>query len=76
MEILLFVVGFIVYIAERLALCLMLYMLLSFTLSVIEEPLRRLHRWVLLRVAGLRWVRDAVQFWTALRLVRRQIVMP
>ena len=55
MEILLLIVGFIVYIAERLALCLMLYMLLSFTLSVIEEPLRRFHHYVLLRVRNLRW---------------------
>jgi hypothetical protein len=74
MELVLLIVGFIVFVAERLALCLMLYMLLTWTLSIIEEPLRRLHRWMLLKVSGLRWVREAVQFWSALRLVRRQLI--
>ena len=74
MELITLIVGFIVFIAERLALCLMLYMLLSWTLAIVEQPLRRLHRWVLDTVSRLRWVREAVQFWTALRLVRRQIM--
>lgn len=74
MEIIVLIVGFIVFIAERLALCLMLYMLLTWALSIFEQPLRRLHRRVLDIVSGLRWVREAVQFWTALRLVRRQLV--
>jgi hypothetical protein len=74
MAILLLIVGYIVFLAERLAFCLMLYMLLTWTLSVIEQPLRRLHRWVVHHVSQLRWVREAVQFWTALRLVRRQVM--
>jgi hypothetical protein len=73
MEIITLIVGFIVFIAERLALCLMLYVLLTWTLSIIEQPLRRLHRYVVHVVGGLKWVREAAQFWMALRLVRRQV---
>ena len=73
MEIITLIVGFIVFIAERLALCLMLYMLLTWTLSIIEEPLRRLHRYIVHTIGRLKWVREAVQFWSALRLVRRQL---
>ena len=73
MELITLIVGFIVFIAERLALCIMLYFLLTWTLSIIEEPLRRLHRWMERKIIGLRWTRDAVQFWAALRMVRRQV---
>ena len=76
MEIITLIVGFIILLAERLAFALMLYMLLMMVLGIVEEPLRRLHRWVVRKIGSLRWIRETVQFWTALRLVRRQIVMP
>ena len=74
MELITAIVAFVVFIADRLALCIMLYMLLTWVIGIFEQPLRRLHRRVLEVVSGLRWVREAVQFWTALRLVRRQLV--
>ena len=76
MELVLLICAFVVFLAERLAFALMLYMLLAFVFGIVEQPLRRFHRWALLRISGLRWVRDIVQFWTALRLVRRNLSVP
>ena len=74
MEIIVLIVGFVIFLAERLAFALMLYMLLTLVLGIVEQPMRRFHRWVVHIVGNLRWVREAVQFWTALRLVRRQVM--
>lgn len=74
MEFIMLIVAAIVWMAERLALALMLYMLLSLVISVFEQPIRRLHARIMRFVSGLRWTREAVQFWTALRLVRRQVM--
>ena len=73
------VLAAVVFMAERLAVAIMLYMLVSWTWRVTAGPralmargLRWLNREIMILVGQLKWVREAVQFWWMARTLRRQ----
>jgi hypothetical protein len=82
MEILALLAGLlaaIVFVAERLAFAVMLWMLCAWTWRATARPrallmqgLGWLEREVLILVGQIKWVREAVQFWWMARTLRRQ----
>jgi len=73
------VLAAVVFMAERLAFAVMLWMLCSWTWRVTAKPralllkgLAWLEREVLVFVGRIKWVREAVQYWWMMRTLRRQ----
>jgi len=76
------VLAAVVFVAERLAVAIMMYMLVSWTWRATAAPrallargLRWLNREVMILVGQLKWVREAVQFYWMARTLRRQFAM-
>jgi hypothetical protein len=72
----------IVFVAERLAFAVMLWLLCAWVWRVTAVPralLVKALRWMttemLIVVGQLKWVREAVQFWWMSRSLRRQFAM-
>jgi hypothetical protein len=76
------VLAAIVFVSERLAFAIMLYMLISWVWratalprALIARALRWLEREVLTFVGQIKWVREAVQYWWMMRTLRRQFAV-
>lgn len=69
------IIAAIVFVAERLAFAVMLYMLCSWAFTAFAPLIRRLHIRIMAFVGSIKWVREAVQMWWAMRALRRQLAM-